>query len=81
MKWNDGKIKKGWKPFSPQNKLVQDSEGNEENGYTDPDSNKTKINYTKEPNEAHKQTLKEQILQVINDNFIEMLLDMVNQNV
>jgi hypothetical protein len=27
----------------PQNKLVQDSEGNEENGYPDPDSNKTKI--------------------------------------
>jgi hypothetical protein len=26
-------MKKGWKPFSPQNKLVQDSEGNEENGY------------------------------------------------
>jgi hypothetical protein len=32
---------------SPQNKLVQDSEGYEENGYPDPDSNKAKINYTK----------------------------------
>jgi hypothetical protein len=62
-----------------KNKLVQDSEGNEENEYPDPDSNKTKINYTKEPNEAHKNTLKEEILQVINENFIEMLLDMVNQ--
>jgi hypothetical protein len=29
---------------------VQDLEQNEENGYLDPDSNKTKINYTKEPN-------------------------------
>jgi hypothetical protein len=29
-------MKKGWKPFSPQNKLVQDSEGNEENGYPVP---------------------------------------------
>jgi hypothetical protein len=29
---------KGWKPFSPKNKLAQDSEGNEENGYTYPDS-------------------------------------------
>jgi hypothetical protein len=43
----------------PKNKLVQDSEGN---GYPDPDSNKTKITYTKEPNEAHKNTLKEEIL-------------------
>jgi hypothetical protein len=42
---------------------------------------KTKINYTKEPNEAHKNTMKEEILKVINENFIEMLLDIVNQNV
>jgi hypothetical protein len=34
----------GWKPFPPKNKLVQESEGNEENGYPVPDSNKTKIN-------------------------------------
>jgi hypothetical protein len=74
-------MKKGWKPFSLQNKFVQDSEGNEKNGYPDPDSNKTKINYTKEPNKAHKNTLKEEILQVINENFTEMLLDMVNQNI
>jgi hypothetical protein len=45
------------------------------------DSNKLKINYVKKPNEAHKNTLKEEILQVINENFIEMMLDMVNQNV
>jgi hypothetical protein len=67
--------------FPPKNKLVQDSEGNEENGYQDPDSNKTKINYTKEPNKAHKNTLKEEILQVIDEHFIEMLLDMVNQSI
>jgi ABC-type transporter Mla subunit MlaD len=30
---------------------------------------------------VHKNTLKEEILQVINENFIEMILDMVNQNV
>jgi hypothetical protein len=41
----------------------------------------TKINYTKELNEAHNNCLKEEILQVINENFIEMLLDMVTQNV
>jgi hypothetical protein len=39
---------------SPKIKLVQDSEGNEENGYPVPDSNKTKIIYAKEPNKAHK---------------------------
>jgi hypothetical protein len=65
----------------PKNKLVQDTHGNEENRYPVPDSNKTKINYAKEPNKAHKNTLKEEILQVINENCIEMLLDMVNQNV
>jgi hypothetical protein len=47
---------------SPQNKIVQDLKQNEENGYPDPDSNKTKINYTKEPNEEHKTILKEEIL-------------------
>jgi hypothetical protein len=40
-----------------------------------------KINYAKEPNETHKDTMKEEILQVINEYFIEMLLDMVNQNI
>jgi hypothetical protein len=40
-----------------------------------------KINYAKEPNEAHKNNLKEEILQVLNENFIEMILDRVNQNV
>jgi hypothetical protein len=29
-----------------------------------------------EPNKAHKNTLKEEMLQVINENFIEMILDM-----
>jgi hypothetical protein len=38
----------------PQKKLIQDSQGNEENQYQVPDSNKTKINYPKEPNEVHK---------------------------
>jgi polyhydroxyalkanoate synthesis regulator phasin len=65
----------------PQNKLVQDSQGNEENRNSDPDSSKTKRNYTKEPNEAHKNMLKEEILQVINENFIEMLLNMANKNI
>jgi hypothetical protein len=59
----------------------QDSEGNEENGYPVLNLNKTKINNTKEPNNAYKNNLKEEILQVIPENFMEMLPDMVNQNV
>jgi hypothetical protein len=41
----------------------------------------TKQRYAKEPNGDHKNMLKEEILQVITENFIKMLLDMVNQNV
>jgi hypothetical protein len=51
-------MEKRGKPFSPNNKLLQEPEGNEENRYPDPDSNKTKINHAKEPTEAHKNTLK-----------------------
>jgi hypothetical protein len=40
---------------------------------------KTKINYTKEPSEAHKNILKEEILQVMNENFIEMYLTKSNK--
>jgi hypothetical protein len=42
-------MKKGWKTFSPQNKLVQDSEGNEENRYLIPDSNKTMLSNPMKP--------------------------------
>jgi hypothetical protein len=51
--------------FPPNNKFVQELKGNQENGYSDPNSNKMKINYAKEPSEAHKNNLKEEILQVI----------------
>jgi hypothetical protein len=80
-KWSNGRKKKGQKPFSPKNNLIQDSEGNEENGYPVPDSNKTKINNTKEPNNAHKNSLKEEILEAITENSMEMILDTVNQNI
>jgi hypothetical protein len=40
---------------SPQKtNLIQNSEGNEEKGYLAPDSNKTKINDTKEPSNAQR---------------------------
>jgi hypothetical protein len=80
-KWSNGKMEKAWKPFSPQNNLMQDSERNEEHGYPAPDSNKIKINAAKKPNNAHRNNLREETRQVITENFMEMLLDMVNQNV
>jgi hypothetical protein len=52
-----------------------------ENGYPVRDSNKTKVDYPKEPNEAKKNSLKEEMLQVITEYFMEMLLDKVNQSV
>jgi hypothetical protein len=73
-----GRQKKQGNQFPHSKKLVQDPDGNEENRYSDPDSNKMKINYAKEPNEAHKNNIKEEILQVINENFTEMILDRVN---
>jgi hypothetical protein len=51
---NMGRRKMEGNHSPPKNKVVQYLERNEENGYSDPDSNKTKINYTKETNEAHK---------------------------
>jgi hypothetical protein len=42
-----------------KNNLIQDSEGNEENRYPVPDSNKRKTNDAKEPNNVHKKNLKE----------------------
>jgi hypothetical protein len=53
-----GRRKKQGNHFPNSKKLVQEPEGNEENRYSDPDSNKMKINYAKEPNEAHKNNLK-----------------------
>jgi hypothetical protein len=37
-----GRWKRDGNHSPPKNKLEQDSEGNEENGYPDPDSNKNK---------------------------------------
>jgi hypothetical protein len=57
-----GRRKRDGDYFPPQNKVVKDLEQNEENRYPDPDSNQAQINYTKEPNEDHKNTMKEEIL-------------------
>jgi hypothetical protein len=63
-------MEKRGKPCSPNKKFIQEPERNEENRCPDTDSNKMKINYAQEPNEAHKNTMKKEILQVINENFI-----------
>jgi hypothetical protein len=55
--------------IDPQKNLIQDSEGNKENRYPVPDSNKTRINDAKKPNNAQKNTLKEEILPEITENF------------
>jgi hypothetical protein len=81
--WHLGKMgtwKGGGNHSPPKNKLAWDSEGKEENGCPVQDSNKTKINYPKEPNKAQRNNLKEEILWEITENFMEMLLDKVNQN-
>jgi hypothetical protein len=64
-----------------EKKSIQDSVGNEENGYPVPELNKTMINVTKEPSDTHIKTLKEEILEAIIEKFMEKILDMVNQNV
>jgi hypothetical protein len=76
-----GRRKRYGKHSPMKDKLIKDSEGNEESRNLVPDSNKTKTNYAKEHNEAHKNTKKEELLQVTSKNFMEMLLDMANENV
>jgi hypothetical protein len=76
-----GRQKRDGNHSPTKNRLIQDLKGNEKNGYQVPDSNKTKINYAKEPNEAHKNNQKEETLQAVIENFMEMLLDVVNKNV
>jgi hypothetical protein len=62
-------------PSPPKSNSIQDSVGNEENGHRDPDLNKTMINVTKEPSDAHKKTLKEVVLEEISEKFLEKILD------
>jgi hypothetical protein len=74
-----GRRKRDGNYSPPKNNLIWDSEGNEEKGYPVPDSQKTKINDAKEPDDVHRNNLKEDILQVTTETFREMILDMVNQ--
>jgi predicted house-cleaning noncanonical NTP pyrophosphatase (MazG superfamily) len=62
-----------------KNNSIQDSEGNEDNGYPVLDPNKIKINDTKELSNTHRNTLKEEIPQEITENFMEKIYDALNQ--
>jgi hypothetical protein len=79
-KWSDGK-KNGWKPLFSKNNSIQYSVRKEESGYPVPDPNKTMVNVTKEPSDAHKKPLKDEIYEEITEKFMEKILDMVNQNI
>jgi sugar-specific transcriptional regulator TrmB len=76
-----GRGRRSEKHFPQKNNSIQDSEGNEQNRYRVPNPNKTMINDTKKPINAHKNTLKEEIFQEVTENFMEKILDMVSQNV
>jgi hypothetical protein len=67
--------------FPENNNSIQVQKKEEENGYPILDPNKTMINDTKEHSDAHKNTLKEEILQKITENFMEKIVDTANQNV
>jgi hypothetical protein len=58
--WNEGEKKKGRKLHSSKHNSIEDLVGNEENAYPVLDSNKTMINITKTPSDAHRQSLKEE---------------------
>jgi molecular chaperone DnaK (HSP70) len=64
-----------------KNNSIQNSVGNEENGYPVPNFRKTMINGTMELSNAHKKTLKQEIWEEISEKFLKKILDMVNQNV
>jgi hypothetical protein len=73
---------------SQKNNSIQDSVGNEENGYPVPGLNKTMINITKELSEVHTHTHththtkpSQEIWDEISDKFMEEILEMVYQNV
>jgi hypothetical protein len=62
---------------TPKNNSIENSVGNEKNGFPVPDLNKTMLNVTKLLSDAHKKTLKEEI----SEKFMEKILDIVNNNV
>jgi hypothetical protein len=58
--------------------LIQESEGNEDNGHPVVDSNKTNTNDTNQGTQLCPQKNPQRILQILIENFMESILDMVN---
>jgi tRNA A22 N-methylase len=60
-----------------KNNAIEDLVGNEKNGYPVPDPNKTMVNVTYEPSDAHKKFPREEIT----EKLMEKTLDMVIQKI
>jgi uncharacterized protein YlxW (UPF0749 family) len=67
--------------LSPKNNLTQDSEENEENRIPSSRLQQNKDKQCQGTQQCPQEHPKEEILQVITANFMEILLDMVKQNV
>jgi hypothetical protein len=78
-KWSDKK--KGWKPHF--RKIIQYRiQGEMMKICTQfPDPNKTMINVTEMPSDAHEKNLKKEILEEISEKDMKKILDLVNQKV
>jgi cell division ATPase FtsA len=74
--------KKRRKLHSSKKNSMEDLVGNEENGYSVLDPQKTMINVTNEPSDTYKKkSLKEEIMEEVTEILMEKILDMVNQKV
>jgi hypothetical protein len=74
------KMKKGWKPFSPQKYISTEFKGKWRKQIPRSRLQQNKGKLWQRTKEFYKDNIKEEILQVIIENFMEMLLDMVNKN-
>jgi cell division ATPase FtsA len=59
---------------------MEDLVGNEENGHLVPDPNQTMVNVPNDSSDAHKKSIKEEVMQEITEKLMEKILDVVNQN-
>jgi hypothetical protein len=64
-------------PQKKKKNSIEDTVGNEKNGYPFSDPKKTMTNVTREPSDANKKTTKEEIT----EKFMEKIPDMVKQEI
>jgi hypothetical protein len=76
-----GRRRRNGNHFPQNNKSIQDSVGNEENGYQVRGLNKTMTNVTKEPSNTHIKTLKVEIVKEITEKLMEKILNIIKKNV